>query len=84
MSPLRTQHLSPSSPFFAPSHPEDSSLFPSLSFFLWIFHLFTFCYVLNARLPESAWLSSVFANLTATRCDVCHIQESAIEFSKNR
>lgn len=45
------------SPFFAPSHLEGLSL--------WISHLFTFCYLLNASLPVSARLSFVFSNSTA-------------------
>lgn len=54
MSPLRTQHLSPSSPLFAPSHLEGLSLSLSLSGSLTYSFFFLLPRILSASLPRSA------------------------------
>lgn len=85
MSPLRTQHLSPSSPLFAPSHLERSlslSLSGSLtySFFLLLPR------ILSASLPRSARvvirILKFDGSIDAAPC-AC-IQDSIVEFSKDR
>lgn len=80
MSPLRTQHLSPSSPVFAPSHLEglspDLSPIPSSSFYR----------ILSASLPGSARVVIRILKFDgsgdAVPC-IC-IQDSIVEFSKDR
>jgi len=75
MSPLRTQHLSPSSPcFFAPSQPEDS-----LSVSLWIAHLYSPSAAFqSSRVPPSK-IAESRAEIHVSRRVSSRIQRRSIE-----